>query len=68
MDIVEYGPLFYLYVTYAELTSLSIGIAVIVQETYENEQVSYDFLYHKADEQLYTAKKSGKGILSIIEL
>lgn len=50
---------------YAELTSLSIGIAVIGQETYENEQVSYDFLYHKADEQLYTAKKSGKGILSI---
>ncbi|MGN0242134.1 MAG: diguanylate cyclase domain-containing protein [Candidatus Weimeria sp.] len=44
------------------LTSMSAGIVIIDQNTYRKGEVSYNEVYHRADEELYKAKKAGKGV------
>jgi len=45
---------------YANITSVSVGIAIIDEELLKNKEELYDELYRKADRALYVAKNSGK--------
>ena len=53
---------------FVNLTSMSVGIVIIRREAYQNGQLTYETVYHTADEELYKAKKDGKETLCITEL
>ncbi len=47
---------------YANITSVSVGIAIIDEELLQKKDTLYDELYRKADRALYVSKNSGKDV------